>query len=86
MESEFKINLRNEKISFAVWLLIISIDFYMTISTVNNGIKTNDGATMWTVLWFILATRSYYKIMILQLEYKIGSSTNKPNLDENIKY
>ena len=84
MESPFKTNLRDEKISFAVWLIFISINFYLMISPEHNEIKTGDGATMWTVLWFCLATRSYYKIKILQLQYRIIQSTNKSDPPEDV--
>jgi hypothetical protein len=83
MESPFKTNLRDEKISFAVWLILISINFYLIISPEHNEIKAGDGATMWTVLWFCLATRSYYKIKILQLQYQIIKSTNKSDTPED---
>ena len=63
---KLKKQIRDEKISFVAWILFIMITVYLNIYYQVPNSKY--GFDSWVVIWCILATRSFYKIKIIQLK------------------
>ena len=82
IDNLYKKALRDEKISLGVWLLFLIINICDIISD-DRVVSKSNGVTVFTVLWFVLATRSFYKIKIIKLEYNISVSALGSKVIEN---
>jgi hypothetical protein len=76
--------IRDEWISFTLWILCIIVNIIIIIR--ESGFGRESGASIWTILWCVLATRSYYKIKIFGLEYeKYQANSECSENDPDIK-